>query len=407
MITWRKPAGVDLAPPAVAVALLEQAVRKQPSRAALHLKLAQIHLDQYDFAAATDSLGRALAIDSNLLKARRRLAFCHNVLGRHEDALQALEPSSLAEHERAVALAQLGLWAEAEREWRAVLESCPEHWLALRQLSKRLRKTQRTAELVELCEDLHARNVHHAMLFYAWGTALALQGNDDRARALLFDHNRVAELELPLPNGYSELAHFNADLSEEILNNQNQLRNFPVEDHANRGSARVHALFNGRRPDLVATLLDLLQSLIGHWKPACHGPFDPWSDARPTVAHLNPWGLIQRGDAYEEWHLHSSGWLSGVYYVQIPKSVTAEGAGQGCIEFGPPTALARELPAYLPTWRHRPKAGTLLLAPSHYAHRTIPSGADEYRISLAFDVIPDGADQASLSDSAGIAGNQR
>jgi hypothetical protein len=30
-----------------------------------------------------------------------------------------------------------------------------------------------------------------------------------------------------------------------------------------------------------------------------------------------------------------------------------------------------------------------LLAPSHYHHRTIPSGAGTPRISFAFDVVPD------------------
>jgi hypothetical protein len=31
----------------------------------------------------------------------------------------------------------------------------------------------------------------------------------------------------------------------------------------------------------------------------------------------------------------------------------------------------------------------LILAPSHYHHRTIPNGLDEYRVSFAFGVVPD------------------
>jgi hypothetical protein len=31
----------------------------------------------------------------------------------------------------------------------------------------------------------------------------------------------------------------------------------------------------------------------------------------------------------------------------------------------------------------------LLLAPSYYQHRTIPSGVDRHRISVAFDVVPE------------------
>ena len=80
--------------------------------------------------------------------------------------------------------------------------------------------------------------------------------------------------------------------------------------------------------------------------------------------------------------------MSGVYYVQVPACVSAGGAGPGCIEFGPPTALARGEPGFVPVQRHEPREGRLLLAPSHYAHRTIPTGAAEHRISFAFDVVP-------------------
>jgi hypothetical protein len=49
------------------------------------------------------------------------------------------------------------------------------------------------------------------------------------------------------------------------------------------------------------------------------------------------------------------------------------------------------MPGFIPPLRHAPREGTFLLAPSHYAHRTIPTGADEYRISFAFDVVPGGS----------------
>jgi hypothetical protein len=154
------------------------------------------------------------------------------------------------------------------------------------------------------------------------------------------------------------------------------------------GSSRVHALFAGKRPELIRALLGSLQQLAESWWPPRYPDFDPWSDARPAAAQMRAWGLIQRGGEYEEWHLHPGGWMSGVYYVRVPRGASAEGEGPGCIEFGPPTALQRARPGYRPVWRHRPREGHLLLAPSHYAHRTIPSGLDQYRISFAFDVVP-------------------
>lgn len=388
MIRWRVASVANLAPPAAAALLLEQVIERRPTDAALRLKLADLSLDRFDFGTATNALEIALRLDPALPGVRQRLARCYNALARHPDALDALAVHQLPEFERAFAWEALGLTDEAEAELRAVLEVDPHHLQACRQLCKLLRKAGRTAELLELCEALAARGVSHAQLLYVWGTALALEGEHERARAILFDRERVAELRLPVPDGFADHAQFNAALADEILTNPHRLSDFPAEHEANRGSSRVHALLAGRRPDLISGLLESLQELADAWTPPRYGSFDPWVDARPAAAHLRAWGLIQRGGEYEDWHLHRGGWISGVYYVRVPKGVSAGGEGRGCIEYGPPTALERALPGYLPVWRHAPREGSLLLAPSHYAHRTIPSGLDEYRISFAFDVVP-------------------
>jgi hypothetical protein len=49
------------------------------------------------------------------------------------------------------------------------------------------------------------------------------------------------------------------------------------------------------------------------------------------------------------------------------------------------------MPDLAPAGRYVPKQGMLILAPSHYQHRTIPSGVDQDRISVAFDVVPEKA----------------
>lgn len=389
MIRWGPADCEDRAAPGSTAALLERAIGARPENALLRLKLADLQLDRFDFSAAAAALEAALGLDPDLAGLRPRLARCYNALGRHQDALDLLAGIDAPEFERALAFVRLGLDAQAERELRALLDVEPRHRLACRQLGKILRRSGRSGELLDLCQSLHARGGAHARLFYIWGTALALAGRDEEARALLFDRARVAELALPVPEGFADIAEFNAALAEEILSNPYRLSDFPVEDEANRGSSRVHALFAGRRPELVRKLLDSLQATIaGHATPRRSG-FDPWADARPHRARLKAWGLIQSGDDYEEWHSHPGGWMSGVYYIRVPGCVTADGAGPGCIEFGPPTALARTRPDYVPVWRHAPRPGHLLLAPSHYAHRTIPTGADEHRLSFAFDVVPE------------------
>ena len=388
MIRWDIADRADLAAPAAAYALLEQAIAARPGNAMLRLKQAHLELDRYDFAAAAGSLEAVLELDHDLAGARPRLAHCYNALGRHRDALDTLAGTDEPQFERALALVRLGLDQEAELELAALLDLDPGHRPACWQLGKLLRRSGRIPELLDLCQALHARGASHAQLFYVWGMALALGDREEEARAILFDRARITELELPVPEGFAEIADFNVALAGEILGNPYPVSEFPVGVEANRGSSRVHALFAGRRPELVQKLLDSLQALVDAQPTPRRGAFDPWVDARPARAHLKAWGLIQHGGDYEEWHSHPGGWMSGVYYVRVPACVTANGSGPGCIEVGPPTSLARLRPDLVPVWRHAPREGRLLLAPSHYSHRTIPTGAAEPRISFAFDVVP-------------------
>ena len=385
---WGKPERESLAPPAVMAGLLERALAANPDSSLLHAKLGALHLDRYDFSGAASSLEAALRLDPASPGLRLCLARCYNMLDRPEAALQLLEEAEGAQYERAQALAALGETEAAQDEFRAVLADDPHHPQACRRLCRMLRKAGRIAELLETCERLAARGARHSQLLYNWGWALALAGEHDKARRVLFDPARVTQLALPVPAGFADLEAFNAALAEELLANPCRLSDFAPGDEANRGSSRVEHLFAGRRPELIALLLESLQELVSQYVPSPRDGFDPWPLARPAAARLRAWGLLQRGGDYEDWHIHRGGWLSGVYYVRVPRSVTGEGHGPGCIEFGPPAGLARDMPGFLPGLRHVPREGTLLLAPSHYPHRTIPSGVPEDRISLAFDVVP-------------------
>ena len=388
-LTWTPSDCESAPPPGATIALFEKAIAENPQRTDLRVRLAALHAELYDYAAAAACLEEAAAFETPDEPAGALLARSYNQLGRHRDALDTLVAMPGPSHERALALRGLGMDRQAEGELRAVLDDQPRHTQALRELGKLLRSGARETELLDICEALAERGVAHAQLLYMWGTVLALSGADERARKLLFDPARVTVATLSAPEGFTDIAALNDALAEELLASPHWLSSFPERDQANRGSSRLHALLGGARPQLVRTLLRLIQKQVADREFAAAGGFDPWLHARPRSAHLQVWGLLQGRGAFEEWHLHRSGWLSGVYYVRVPASVTAEGAGPGCIEFGPPRALERRMPGYVPVWRHQPREGTLLLAPSYFPHRTIANEADDLRLSIAFDVVPD------------------
>jgi tetratricopeptide (TPR) repeat protein len=111
----------------------------------------------------------------------------------------------------------------------------------------------------------------------------------------------------------------------------------------------------------------------------------PMVATRPEAAVLSSWAVAVRRDGHEDWHNHPGGWLSGVYYASVPAAADARA---GTIEFGPlPFGIDAE-PRAWPRWRVRPRPGRLLLFPSHYGHRTWPTGRGDTRLCVAFDVSP-------------------
>ncbi len=314
------------------------------------------------------------------------LARCYNNLQAHERVFELLAGIDvpLAAFERGVALEAAGRLVEAEREYRAELAHNLTHFRSFMKLAKIMRLGGRVRELLDLCDALASQGIDHARMFVERGVALALTGRTEEARRLLFDPSRVTVTRANADGVGTDA--FNAALADDLLQSSFVLSSF-APDVANSGGTRVHALLSGRRPDLVQLLFAFIQSSVEQlvaWLPVD----DAWARAAPARARINAWAVIQRTDAFERWHTHPSGWISGVYYARIPRVVTRATDGRGCIEFGPPPSLARQMAGAFPTWRHLPKEGELLLAPSHYHHRTIPTGAEEPRVSLAFDIVP-------------------
>ena len=86
--------------------------------------------------------------------------------------------------------------------------------------------------------------------------------------------------------------------------------------------------------------------------------------------------------------MHPDGWVSGVYYVKLPKIIATDESGHaGWIEFGNVPAEFRHT-ATRTVKAIQPKEGLLILFPSYFYHRTVPFADTQERISVAFDVLP-------------------
>jgi uncharacterized protein (TIGR02466 family) len=102
---------------------------------------------------------------------------------------------------------------------------------------------------------------------------------------------------------------------------------------------------------------------------------------------LRIWGTLLESGGFQLPHSHPLGWISGVYYAQVPEGMRIDNPEAGVLEFGMPPEHFHYA-SHPELRRIEPAEGRLVLFPSYYFHRTLPFTADGKRISVAFDVVP-------------------
>jgi len=235
-------------------------------------------------------------------------------------------------------------------------------------------------------DRLAADGANHARLHAARALAQARAGQVDDAReTVAFDALHYAG-QLETPPGMPSLGAFNTRLAAELLDHPN-LR-YERYGSASEQTWRIDTPALGDAP-MVRLLLDQIARTVERYADGLAGSDHPWARQRPDVGMLHCWCVMTDGTGYETWHVHQFGWLSGVYYIQIPDAVTQGDDAAGCIAFGLPEDVVGDAAAAdYGVKVVRPEEGMLMLFPSHTYHRTFPHGADQRRICVAFDIWP-------------------
>lgn len=96
------------------------------------------------------------------------------------------------------------------------------------------------------------------------------------------------------------------------------------------------------------------------------------------------WGNISPKGGMNFTHVHPSGWMSGVYYIQLP-----QGTDEITFEDPRPARMMDFQRSCLVSdeyFSHRPQVGELLLFPSWLPHFVLPNTSNEERISISFNI---------------------
>ena len=371
--------------------LLRSAIAARPDVANYHNNLGNAERELNRFAEAESAFRRAIDIDPRHAMAWANLAVIaceqENWLAALEAAGQALaiDPAN-ATAGNATGLARQGLrdLAGARAAFEAVLAREPHNAEAHANLRLVLLAAGDAAGTLALCDAWP--NPHDRTLLAQRALALGALGRAAEAAALVDIDRMVLPLRIETPDGFADIAEFNAALTAFATSHPSLVRD--PHNKATRRGRQTDILpldANAALGGLGAAIDRAVASWYGTVQPDPHHPF---LAVRPTVFRPKLWATVLDAEGHQMPHIHPAGWLSGVYYSQLPPVVRADDADHGgWIEFGQPDPRLNA--TVEPEHRlFRPEVGTLIMFPSYFWHRTIPFTSDTARVSFAFDLLP-------------------
>ncbi len=378
--------------------LLRQAMRRNPASATLRPRLAKLlnRIDAFDdcIALLTDSPAGPLVFFERALLCEALLARSGpgDIADAAIEADAALE-QAINDRQRAATLvlkARLALRERADSVANDLLNGAlvlqPDHQSAYRMLALHHLRCGEPEVVLALAHQMAALGVSHSWLHASRTLSLVALGEIEAAHANEMADRLRAEIMMEPPPGWGDIGAFNAALGGEILRNSAIRRD--RYGTASRETEILDSLANGHAP-LAAALVEQIARTAERHAATLDDVDHPWVAARPASGTLTSWGAITQERGFEHWHIHPEGWMSGVYYVAVPRAVQEREDEGGCIAFGISDLLMGEAAAQA-FGRHllRPQPGLLALFPSQTYHRTYPHGQSERRICVAFDIWP-------------------
>lgn len=198
-----------------------------------------------------------------------------------------------------------------------------------------------------------------------------------------FDHF-IAAYELMPPPGFSDIADFNQQLLQK-LHSLHVSSQHPLQQSLRQGTQTEDHLFCLQDATIQSLQQQISAAVVEYIKSLPDDKQHPFLQRKTKhFLYSGAWSVRLRQQGFHRNHYHGDGWISGCYYVSIPSAVNS--AGSGWIKFGQPE-LGKHLVSQ-PDYLVKPTAGLLVLFPSMMWHGTEPFNDEQYRVTVAFDIVP-------------------
>lgn len=342
---------------AEAEALYRQVLKNEPEHPDALSSLAMIHYQAKRFNKAVEGLRKAIGIVGD------NPGYFMN-LGAAETG---------AQH-----------WAEAELAYRRAIELAPGYadpYYNLGDLYLLLDRPREALDVFDACMD-HIGREFHALAYKAH--ALEDAGRHDEARYLLDYDQYVKAYSFDPPQGYDSLKTFNEALTRHVSTHPTLRADVMSTEHGKH----TGELLREPTGPMGAMQQRIQQAVRWYIDQLPHDPQHPAVKWAPRTWKLTTWGVVMSDQGHERAHIHPNGWLSGVFYLDLPDLIEDPARQpEGWLEFGRPTTDLHVKSDPVPR-HYQPAYGTMFLFPSYFYHGTVPFHSRQRRVCIAFDVEP-------------------
>ncbi|HKF74315.1 MAG TPA: tetratricopeptide repeat protein [Stellaceae bacterium] len=386
---------LEMGDAAEAAALYGRAVRRRPDFVEAHYNLGNALMKLGRSEAAVAAYRRAAELKPDLVAAHNNLGNALHALGRNDEAAEAyrrvlrLAPDSPeVQRNLGIALERAGKRGDAIDAYRAVIAQRPDWLLAHSNLANALLSAGDARAAVAAADrwlTLAPGNIEALSI----KTLALYEAGEREAAAYLLDFRLVRRLKIEPPPGFASLKAFNRALVDITLLHPTLHVPEAADPHYHHPALAITKTFFGPSEGPVAAFEAIVRRAVADYIAAI-----PPNSRHPFLVHppktweFASWAAVLHFQGNLTPHIHLDGYLSGVYYPQLPDLMgTAEHGQAGFFELGPPPEQF-PLTAAVDSMPIRPEEGLMILFPSYFYHRTIPFESTQRRISIAFDACP-------------------
>ena len=242
----------------------------------------------------------------------------------------------------------------------------------------------RAREALPLIENARRRNPLNQWYIAMQATVARLLR--DPLYEVLYDYEAFVRIyDLPVPVGWSTIEDFHRDLIPALVA-RHRFRAEPLDQSLRHGTQTPRGLLGDPDPVIRAFLAAIREPITQYRDAVGYDAGHPLrSRNRGDSRLIGCWSVRLRSGGFHVNHVHSEGWISSAYYVEVPAEVADARKQSGWLKFGEPRFA---VPGATAEKFVQPAPGLLVLFPSYMWHGTTPISGDESRMTIAFDVIP-------------------